>query len=539
MQKTIILLAQTLGYFRAKADEKKANIFKELLSMEEHGDMTEKQVSDILEAETLRRHVVSQNRAKRAIDKAHADAEKPLTAGVDSADAHVTPMAPGRYVLTTAQNNTEVDPVFMACLLRYVQAMGATLLIARTTYNLNGFQQSQDATEGVYYVDAVKPFLVEGQISLGGVDFVAQANVLPTAKNPLSGFESITPAGVNVVIPAAKIALKCTAALKNGKGKILFATGAVTKRNYIMRKAGAVAASEHNIGALFVDTSNGGFVARQLELMPGAKGFYDEGTFYAPDYEMGGCQPEALQFGDIHAEKMEARNLQTMLAQIRHYGPENIIVHDVMDFSSRNHHNVKDCAFMFAQSVQAQTVAGDIQKVAQVIDAIASETGAKIHIIESNHDLAINTWLKNADFKTDPINALTYLKCMTALYSHIDSRGNTDFNMLQFAYEQIGNGHFGHSIVFHGTDESVILAGVEMGCHGHTGINGSRGSPAQFRTLGIPMNTGHTHTPSITGACYTAGVSASLEMGYNIGPSSWQLANVLTWPNGQRQVIFM
>lgn len=540
MKKEIILNAQSVGYFRVKSAEKRAEAFKELLSMEQHGEMTENEVSAVLEAETLRRQVVSQNRAKRAIDKAQADAEKPLVAGDDSAVAHVKEMAPGRYVLTTAQNNTEVDPVFMACLLRYVQAMGATLLIARTTYNLNGFQQSQDATEGVYYVDDVKPFLVEGQISLGGVDFVAQANVLPTAKNPLSGFESITPAGVNVVIPATKIALKCTAALKHAKGKILFSTGTVTKRNYIMRKAGAVAASEHNIGALFVDTSNGGFVARQLELMPNSGGFYDEGVFYTPDHQLEGIQATALQFGDIHAEKMKTRNLHTMLAQIRRYNPENIVVHDVMDFSSRNHHNVKDCAFMFAQTVQAQTVARDIQKVATIIDAIAREAAmARVHIIESNHDLAINTWLKNADFKTDPVNALTYLKCMTALYSHIDKHGNTNFNMLQFAYREIGNGVFADSIDFHGTDESVILAGVEMGCHGHTGINGSRGSPAQFRTLGIPMNTGHTHTPSITGACYTAGVSASLEMGYNVGPSSWQLANVLTWPNGQRQVIFM
>jgi hypothetical protein len=53
------------------------------------------------------------------------------------------------------------------------------------------------------------------------------------------------------------------------------------------------------------------------------------------------------------------------------------------------------------------------------------------------------------------------------------------------------------------------------------------------------MNTGHTHTPSILGACYTAGVAGSLEMGYNIGASSWRLANILTWPNGQRQIIFM
>lgn len=539
-KKQTIILAMNLGFFRAKDPEKQSVLIAEMMEMEEMADAEISKVTEILEAETLRRHVVSQNRIARSVDRAQKEAEKPLTGGEVSATAHVKDMPRGLYVLTTAQNNTEVCPVFFNALMNYIKRMGATLLIAKTTYNLNGFQQAQDAG-GVYYVNEVQPFLVDGQISLGGIDFVAQANVLPTAKNPLAGFEGVTPIGIDAVIPASKIALKCTASLKGGKGKRLFSTGAVTLRNYIMRKAGAVAATEHNIGALIVDTRGEIPIVRQLELMPNSSGFYDNGVFYDADGGWMDAEPEALQFGDIHAEKMEAENLESMQALIRFYRPNCIILHDVMDFSSRNHHNVKDCAFMFAQQVKQNTVAGDVKEVTRVIDALlmADPSGEmNAHVIESNHDLAINTWLKNADFKLDPINALTYLQCMTALYQHIDTHGNTGFNMLKYCYNNIGGGKFADSIVFHETDESVIMAGVEMGCHGHTGTNGSKGSPMQFRALGVPMNTGHTHTPSINGACYTAGVSASLEMGYNIGASSWKLAHVLTWPNGQRQVIF-
>ena len=539
-KKAIIILAMNAGFFRAKDPEKQSILLAEMMELEDMQSVDVASVTEILEAEIIRRHVVSQNRIARAVDRIEAEAAKPLTGGETTATAHVKEMPRGVYVLTTAQNNTEVCPVFFAALLNYVKRIGATLLIAKTTYNLNGFQQGQD-TQGVYYVDQVRPFLIDGQVSLGGIDFVAQANVLPTAKNPLAGFEGITPIGIDVVIPASKIALKCTASLKGGKGKRLFSTGAVTLRNYIMRKAGAVAATEHNIGALFVDTSGHTPVVRQLELMPNSSGFYDNGTFF--DCEGGSTEerPIALQFGDIHAEKMEADNLASMQLLVSMYAPKNVILHDVMDFSSRNHHNVKDCAFMFAQQVKQQTVANDVKQVSQVIDALlqADLTGEmQAHVIESNHDLAINTWLKNADFKLDPVNALTYLQCMTALYQHIDVYGNTNFNMLKYCYSAIGGGQYVESIIFHETDESVIMAGVEMGCHGHTGTNGSKGSPMQFRALGVPMNTGHTHTPSINGACYTAGVSASLEMGYNIGASSWKLAHVLTWPNGQRQVIF-
>lgn len=544
MKNELILAAASLGYFRAKKPETKAAAFAEVLALEGFDQDNADEYQAILDAETLRRQVVSQERVKRQIQKAQADAEKPTIAGVDSALAHVIehPKKGGRFVVTAAQNNTEADPVMMGALRGFCRERGAELLIAKITYNKNGFQQSQDAIDGVTYASEVLPFLVDGQIDLGGVHFCAQANVLPTAKNPVSGFEAITPAGVDAIIPASKISLKCLAALKNGKGKILHSTGTVTKRNYIVRKAGAVASSEHNMGALFVDTTGERVIVRQLEVMPGACGFYDEGSFFDGTGNVlhgGYARPAAIQFGDIHAEKMDSANMRKLISILDNYNPENVVLHDVMDFSSRNHHNIKDCAFMFAQHVNNGTVKGDVQKVAEVLDALASASNGSLHIVESNHDLAINTWLKNADFKTDPVNALTYLECMRALYEHIEQTGNADFNMLQFAYLNIGGGARKDQIIFHATDESVTIAGIEMGCHGHTGTNGSKGSPAQFRALGVPMNTGHTHTPSIMGACYTAGVASTLEMGYNIGASSWQLAHIVTWPNGQRQIIFM
>ena len=534
---SVILAAQSLGYFRAKSDSKKSDILAEMLELEEYSDKAS-EVSAILESETMRRHVVSQARAKRAIEKQQADENKPLTAGADSAKDHIAEYPAGVYIVTVAQNNTDVNPTMLAALEQYAKHNDAKILVAKTTYNKNGFQQPLESSEGIYYDSAIAKYLVDGQLRLGGkIDFCAQANVIPTAKNPLSGFAGITEPGIDVIIPAVKIALQCTAALKGGQVKRMFSTGAITKRNYITRKAGAVAATEHNIGALVVDTrKDGPAIVRQLELMHGCNGFYDGSRYYSVNGVSEVSDVTAIQFGDIHAEKMTDENLKMVLSLIAEYNPKNVILHDIMDFSSRNHHNIKDCAFMFAQSTNGNTVENDIQVVADTIDAIAAKC-PMIHVIESNHDLAINTWLKNTDFKADPINAWVYLKCMLALYEHIAKSGNTDFNMLEYACKNIGNME-NNNVVFHDTDESVIIAGVEMGIHGHTGINGAKGSPASFRSLGVPMNTGHTHTPSINGACYTAGVSGSLEMGYNVGPSSWQLAHIVTYDNGQRQVIF-
>lgn len=535
MKNAIIFSAQNSGYFRSKKDDVKMAIMDELLTMADFAEVERSEIEATLQAETLRRHVVYQTRAKRAIEKASKDAAKPISAGVDSAFSHVQEMPPGKYVLTTAQNNTDIDSAFFGALLNYCEANDATLLIAKSTYNKNGFLQNPEDIEGVYYAPEVLPYLVEGHISLGACDFIAAANVSPTAKNPLSGFEAITPAGINAIIPTCQIALKCVAALKGAKVKLLFGTGAVTKRNYILRKVGAIAATYHNIGAVFVDTTNGGFTARQLERVGESDGFYDENRYYSSEGVKGVVSPAVLQLGDIHAEKLTEENMAKVENILSRYNPDNIMLHDVCDFSSRNHHNIKDNAFMFEQMYKGNTVKGDLNSVTRFIDTIMRKCNANVHIIESNHDLALEKWVKETDFKDDPVNALVYLQCTLAMYQHIQAY--KPFNMLEFAYKEICKGEY--SPVFHSTDESVIIAGIEHGCHGHTGINGSRGSPVQFRALGVPMNTGHTHTPSINGAVYTAGVTGSLEMGYNIGASSWQLASIVTWPNGQRQIIFM
>lgn len=541
MHKKIITAGMEAGYFRCKDAEKAALLAIDIAACQDFEDLPEGEVIKVLEGERMRRHVVSQTKIARKVDKDLRDAAKPLMGGVDAADAHVTQMHGDRFVLTVAQNNTDVDSVFLGSLQAYCKHMGARLLVAQMSYNKNGFLQPGETAEALHYAPELDPYYVTGQIELGhgAVHFCADANVLPTAKNPLSGFQSITGPGVSAVIPASKIALQCLAALKDAPNKNLFSTGAVTKRNYILRKAGAVASTEHNIGALFVELNqDGSYTARQIEQMPGFEGFFDEGVLFTPaGASIAEYRPAALQFGDIHAEKMGVTQQEALGRLADYYSPHHIICHDVMDFSSRNHHNVKDCAFMFKTHMRGETVELDIRKTAAVIGGL-SEPGRTVHIVESNHDLAINTWLKNMDFKQDPTNALVYLRCMTALYSHIEASLPVEFNMLEWVFHNIAQQGYAGALKFHKTDESLIIAGVEMGVHGHSGLNGSRGSPAQFRTLGIPMNTGHTHTPSICGSVYTAGVSGALEMGYNVGPSSWRYAHVLTWPNGQRQVIF-
>lgn len=549
----IISFFQNIGYFKLKSTDKQAELFLSYLEsfQQSFGDLPNDEIFAL-----LNQHIEQRKKEREAKNRSRLlkNLDMPISAGSDSYLEHITTLPPGKYVLTAAQNNTDIDKTFFQCLNTFCEKNQAQLLVARITYNKNAFcQPDLNSIEPAWYDPAITRYLINGHISLDNkYHFLADSNVIPTARNPLTGFDSATLPGIHAIIPASKIALKIVAALKNAPTKILTSTGMITKRNYIMRKAGNVAALEHCISAVFIDTEAD--TLRHIELMQGEKGFYDDKTYYTIDsynmdyahktyYTIDSCNtdisPEVLQLGDIHAEKMGVNNLQKYCELVSRLKPKHIILHDVLDFSSRNHHNIKDPTFLHVQHVNNQTVANDLKIVAKTIDKLQSASvGSIIHIIESNHDLAINTWLKNSDFKVDPVNAVTYLTCMLALYKHQEKTGNSDFNMLQYAYKQIGKGKNANSINFHKTDESLKIAGVEHGCHGHNGVNGSRGSPQQFRSLGTPMNTGHTHSPGIYGKVYTAGVAASLEMGYNLGASSWKIAHIVTYSNGQRQIIF-
>lgn len=551
MNMEIIAFASAAGVFRKKSPENQRKAWDELsgdFSTEFDRDPTDDDwqmlVAYQAEKAEAKRKREAAKLAREAAKLAKLEA-MPVSASQGATD-HIEGYPAGKYVLTMAQNNTDVDADFLAALLRYCEENGARLLVAKSLYNKAAYRnvaldESASDEEKIWFDPAIKPYLVRGQIDLHGAHFLADANVIVTAQWPTSGFDANTPSGVHAIVPTSKIELRVAATLKGVKTKTIVGTGAVTRPNYILRGRGAKSLAAHCVSALFIDTETDEM--RHLQQMEGQRGFYDVNGFYGPDYTspLRPGSVAALQFGDIHAEKMEKANLDRAVSLIEQFQPDNVILHDVLDFSSRNHHNIKDATFIHEQFVKGNTVRRDLEKLADVLDTITGETvtyGGQVHIVESNHDLAINTWLKNADFKLDPMNALVYLDCMAALYRHKEDGERGYFNMLEYAYKHIGDGVYSEDINFHETDESLVIAGTEMGNHGHNGANGARGSPKQFASMGVPMNTGHTHSPSIYWPCFTAGVTASLEMGYNIGASSWAIADVITYDNGQRQILF-
>ena len=79
-----------------------------------------------------------------------------------------------------------------------------------------------------------------------GLAFLGNMNTLPTAQKPLEGCEVYT-GNRDGIFPHAKVQLVSIPTMKAEPAKIIMTTGAVTKRNYIQRRAGILAEFHHII----------------------------------------------------------------------------------------------------------------------------------------------------------------------------------------------------------------------------------------------------------------------------------------------------
>lgn len=452
------------------------------------------------------------------------------------------------FVVTSAQNNTHVNMDFLKSLESYCVHNHGKLLIAPYVYNLDGILGSKQ--DAIVYDAAISHHLVkEPKILseyLGGLVFCAELDILPTASSPLSGLQTYTKQASGI-FPHAKLQLESVPTHKSDPCRMLYTTGTITQRNYIARKAGQKASFHHVFGALVVevDHKNKCWYVRQLNADKDGS-FQDLGKVYMPDGSVKGGLVEAINWGDIHAEKCEDEQVNLYFGTggiLDILKPKYQFIHDLSDFTPRNHHNRNDPHFLYKTSLsEIRTVEDGLNQAADILKKL-SRDWCETLVVNSNHDNAYEKWLREADYRHDPDNALFFLKSQLRCYEAIQ-KGDTNYSVFEDALTNLVSrpvNHIASRIRFLRVDESFkicIGAGeIECSAHGDLGANGTRGSAAGFQRLGTKVNIGHSHTAAIRDGVYQAGVTGSLDMGYNKGPSSWSRSHILSYPNGKRCII--
>jgi hypothetical protein len=214
--------------------------------------------------------------------------------------------------------------------------------------------------------------------------------------------------------------------------------------------------------------------------------------------------------------------------------PRHQFLHDVFDMSYRNHHNIKDPHFRFKMhAAGTESVKDELTETAALMSGMLRPYSQLI-VVESNHDLALEKWLREQDYRYDPVNALFFLEMQTAAYKAMEAQEH--LHIFEYACRKVNDSLY--NARFLRTDESFVICGdIECGAHGHTGNNGARGSIRSFQMRGTRSNTGHTHSAAIKDGSYISGVSGKLQMGYNTGGTSWSQSHIFTYPNGKRTIV--
>jgi hypothetical protein len=480
--------------------------------------------------------------AKKTYKQWWSENEKPIAAGSKTNFRHNIKRAKGStFIITSAQNNTYVHGDVLKTLELIAKHNDAQIIVGTFSYNKNGFQNLQKS-DGDWFDPKIEDYIVDEPLMLSDkLIYCGELNILPTAENPLSGFHSYTK-DCSGIIPHAKVQLETLPRHKSeSHTRMLYTTGAITLQNYIQKTSGQKASFHHIFGALIVEIDlDGDHFVRQLIADSSTGHIQDLDVLYTPDGYFENQRVEAINWGDIHVEKKDDvvyntsfYNKDSMFDVLK---PRYQFCHDTGDGEARNHHNISDPYFRFkAYTTNKDFVEDNIRSVGDFLASIERSYCTTV-VVESNHDTVLQRWLKSADYKTDPANALFFLDCQYRTYQSIHN-GEEDFSVFEYAVKKYTDAGLSNVIFLREDDSFTICGDIECGMHGHNGTNGAKGSVAIFKKLGTRCNIGHSHTPTIKDGVYYAGVTAKLDQGYNKTATTWAHSHIVTYPTGKRTIV--
>lgn len=443
------------------------------------------------------------------------------------------------FVVTYAQNATPVHPGVLTALHAYCEHRLAELIVIAGRYHNPTSVWSRKMQHQDWWDKELHPWLFQGRALIANrVQIVGDMSIQPTAVRPLSGLEVFS-GEYNCIFGHPRLQMITVATGQRRYPRILQTTGACTIRNYVPAKAGKKAAAHHVFGATVIERDGPLCHIRNLNAM--ADGSFMDLPAGLAVSATGEITPapraSALICGDIHVDCSDEEVLDATFrasdSVVQVTRPERIIFHDTLDFRRRNRHDVGKFTKRYAQATGAlpEDVRAEVEESVEFIDEMTPEDSLAI-VVSSNHDDAFDRWLETADHKQDPVNAKFYLESWLMKLQHFEEHGEWQ-PAFEAWYKELGDGR----ARFLRLNESYRVHDIELGFHGHNGLNGTRGSSLQYTKLGVKCVVAHHHSPSILDGVYTVGITGKLDQGYNSLPSAWMNSHVLVAPNGKRQMI--
>jgi len=315
--------------------------------------------------------------------------------------------------------------------------------------------------------------------------------------------------------------------------KMMMTTGACTEKNYTDSKSGKKGEFHHTLGFVIVEIKDEDvFFARQVTADVDGN-FHD--LYYSVKYDLNNSSSvineiseiSALVLGDLHYGHHDEEVIKRTLQMMKKIKPDHVVLHDVFDGMSINHHEMNDPFAQFKKEMDGTNcLKAEIEAMLTGLEAFKDYN---VIVVRSNHDDFLDRWLKNTDWRKANTmkNSIEYME-----YSYLLLRGDAPNGIIP----HLINKKFPNMRTL-GRNDSFVVNGWELGQHGDIGSNGSRGSLLQFRKLNVKMVVGHYHSPGRKDGALSVGTSTKLRVNYNLGPSSWLQSHVIIHQDGKAQHI--
>lgn len=454
----------------------------------------------------------------------------------ESATKQLPQKKKARYVITSAQNATPVFKEGLASLRQYCKHNKAELIVIPIRYHNPTSVWTVKDESSDWWAPEIEADIVDRRTELNSnLVLLADIRIQPTAVRPTSGMETFC-GGQSTIIGHPKLEVVTIPTPQNKLSKIIHTTGAITVENYTDSKSGKKGEHHHAFGALVVEISGDKFFLRQLNMNDDGS-FHDLDARYTPSGVDRGIPAAGLVLGDLHERFVDPGVVKATFGKggiVDTVKPKNVVFHDVLDFHSQNHHHRKKVFTKIAKhNTNRANVEDEITECAAFVDKHLRDDQRAV-FVPSNHPDAIARWVEETDWRDDPENAAFYLETALAMVRSLDTSFADPF--VYWMKKKLAKAK---QCVFPARDESLMIAGIEVGMHGDKGPNGSRGAIRSFGKIGVKSVIGHSHTPGFMDGVAQVGTSSLLRLEYNSGPSSWMHAHCLIYPDSKRSLIFI
>lgn len=420
-----------------------------------------------------------------------------------------------RYIITSAQNNTDLVSGAFATYKVVAEHLGARLMAIATVHRNptlydRGLQESQRWPAEVLPYICNERFRINKNLVIRG-----DAKLSHTAINPLTGANH---AGnmVSEIFGHAQLAMELVPTPRDSMPKGLYTTGTISKPNYGDSFYAKKAAFHHNVCALLIEVEGDRFWISQLQY--DGEGVQLLHNYYTPD----GVTTRGIagiSYGDIHADVLHAGPRARILSLMRALRPDFNVLHDLFDAHSCSHHTEKNVLHNLRHA--RPDIRGELDRT---LDFLREVPDTRV-IVNSNHNDHLDQWFNRFKPQNDRINLDIYYELGEL------ARKNKDGGLFELYVKSRGV-----ECLFTSPNKEFDIAGIDHSQHGHRGPNGTKGSTKAFAKTGRKTTKNHDHTPRIEKGCWGAGV-ADPDHDYAQGYSSWQVAHVAAYPSGKRTMI--